>query len=147
MSKINWWAILISVIAAYIFGAIWYNVFGAVWSEGWGLTGGTEEFFNSPTFLAGNIASFGATILFTIGFAYLAGLLDLQGIKPYLGLALFMAGVLVIPGIITNGVFVGTSVGAQLVDTFHVLLRLIIIALIVGAWQKKSIPARKGKRV
>ena len=132
MKKINGWAIVVSVVATQILAAVWYTIFATVWAAGWGLTEVPANF------MFARIASPLGDAIFAVGYAYLAVHLNLKGVGQYVAVALLIAGAFIVPGIITNGLFLGVSTATQFVDTFFLTLRVVVMALIIGAWQKKK---------
>ena len=127
--KVNWFAIIVSTIVVQIFGFAWYALFGSVWAAGWGIN-------EAPiSFLAGSIATFTSGFLFTVGVAYLASWLDIKTVGKHVACGLLFVLLMIVPGVIANGIFLGGSSAAIAIDSAYLVIRQIIIGLIIGAWK------------
>ncbi len=130
--KIKWSAIIVSTIAIQILGFIWYTLFATVWAAGWGIN-------ESPiSFAAGSVASLISGFLFVIGVAYLASWLEIKTVGKHVVCSLLFTLFMIVPGVITNGIFLGASTAAIAVDSAFLTIRQIIIGLIIGAWRSKA---------
>ena len=132
--KINVWAVLVSAVAAFVFGSIWYGIFSNVWVNGWNIDYATLEQNLNPLNHAINFLSL---VVFAFGFAWLMRYSGKTSLSDAMNYALIIA-VLIVPGLIVNALYLGASAGATIVDSVYLLSRGGIVALIIGAWKPKG---------
>jgi len=129
---INWLAVLASVVAMQVIGAIWYAppVFGKVWMKA---VERTPEQLGSPARAMPNAVFL--AILTSIAMAILVGLAGASGIAEALILGL-VVGVGFCGAVIgTNAGFEGRSVTLVAINAGHYLLDILAISLILTLWK------------
>lgn len=129
---VNWLAVLVSGIAWFVLGSVWYTVlFGKAWAR---LVGIDTE---NP---GGNMALiFGATlVLEVLASTLLAGLLHLAGIETLAGglhLGALIGVGIVLPVVAINNLYQRKSPALTAIDAGHMTVGLAIAGMILGAWR------------
>lgn len=139
LSNVNWIAVLVAAVAAFIFGGIWYAaLFGKAWVKNHGFTeeeikemGSTPGKTYSLLFLTGVIMSLGMAIL--LNHISIGDVTTMTGMK--LGGILWFAVALPIG----FAGFVATwtkrkQFGAWIVDTGYDLCVLVLVGTILASW-------------
>lgn len=127
---INWWAVLVATVLAFVLGGIWYGpVFGTAWLEALGKTEDDIEPSASPF-----VISFFTALLTAITLAWLMIAL---GISGWLGGAV-LGGVTGIGFIATamasDSAFCGWSLRLFLIQSGYRVLYSILMGAVLGAW-------------
>ncbi len=131
MKKINIWAVIVSgIVGSIVVGGVWYGFLGEPWAAGTGV-----DIINSTLT---NVVNIIATIAYALGIAFLLQRLDKEGIAEAMKYGLLVALLLIIPGVISNGLFLGFSAATVVIDSVYLLLRAVVISLILGAWKGKA---------
>ncbi len=136
-SSINWQAILVATLAAYIFGALWYSplLFGKLWMKLNGLTKADAEKAKAKGMTIAYVLQFVATLVMTFVFAMILEMNVVEGAKTGLIIGFYL----------WLGFSATTSIGAVLWDkkswgwfwlcSLSSLLTLWIIGAILALWQ------------
>jgi hypothetical protein len=132
--SINWWAILVAVVAANVIGAVWFTprLFGARWMREVGITEADAQQGSFPRMLALTVAS---SVVLAIALAWLNGVYRSASLAD---------GVLV--GLVTGiGVFLMASVphyAFQMrtpmhfaIDMGHTVVVIVVMSAIIGLWR------------
>ena len=133
--EVNWLAVLVCAVVAFVIGGIWY---GAVFAKAWASLNGHDEVAlaamgkqtgrNFATFFVGDLVM--ATVLAVLmanspvasaGQGALLGVLCWLGMAATIGLSKTFAN--------------GKPVGVWLLDTGHELVGLATMGAILGAWR------------
>ena len=132
---INYWAVLMAAVAAWMVGALWYSVLGKQWmaAAGVGKTSINEA--------ARSVSGFLPFILALVGAFVMAWML--AGIMGHLGDLTVKAGVIsgafcwfgfTIPAIVVNYVFARRSPWLIVIDGGYWLIALAIMGAIIGGF-------------
>ena len=131
---INFYAVLIAALAAWVTGAVWYGVFGRIWRLA------LERPIN-PT--AGNrkvppigpmIVSFAAELLMAFMMAGLIAHFGTVSIKTGTIVAALSWLAFVLPTITTNYAYPGRKIMLTIIDAGHWLCAMLVIGIILGAF-------------
>ncbi len=130
----NYWAVLIAAVLAWIAGAAWYMSLGKVWQGAVGMT---------PEKMAANQNNPYAWVPFVLVFlGHLVMAWTLAGIVGHFGAVNVKDGVItgalcwfgfILTSILANNAFAGRSYRLTAIDAGHYLLVLIIMGAIIGA--------------
>ena len=133
MLKINWWAVIVAVIASVILAAVVYPPLSGVWAQSWGL---------DPTAAGSPAVGFFITLansFFTaLVMAALMARLGVQSLARGLAFGLLIGGGLLVSTVLTNYFFIRAGVVGALIDTAYITVRTAIIGIILGVWTKKA---------
>jgi hypothetical protein len=134
---VNYLAILIAAIAAWIFGAVWYTALSKPWiaAQGWA----SKEDMPKKTGMAAAapfILSFIAELLMAWVLAGLLGHLGPDQVTAWNGIvsAAFVWLGFVATTVVVNYAYPGRSVALMLIDAGHWLGVLIIMGAVIGAF-------------
>jgi hypothetical protein len=125
----NWWAILVSALAAFALGGIWYSplLFVKTWIK--------ESGVNPDKPKGAKVAvAFGGTFLLQIVAAAFLAALGPTTAKDGALLGLFMGVCFVATAIGTNYLYEGKSLKLFLINVGYSTALLVIMGLILGAW-------------
>ncbi len=130
-NNFNWWAVLVSVIAYFMLGALWYSVlFSKQWMK---LRGLTEEDIGEP-----NPLIFVWTFLLQcVAVVTLAVFIAMMGIGTaaggaFIGIAAGAGLIFTLTG--NTALFADVPPGLHLIDNGYHVIALTIAGTILGAW-------------
>jgi hypothetical protein len=144
MSKIrlNWVAILVAAIAAFIFEALWFSVFMNEWLTG---IGRTREWLMSSAATTPAVQYATAIICSIIAAAVLSVCIQVSG-EQTARRGILCAVVLWFGFIATSWakayIFEVRTLQIYAIYTGYYLIELVLMGAIVGAWKKKLEPPR-----
>jgi Protein of unknown function (DUF1761) len=128
----NYWAVVMAAVAAWMVGALWYSALAKPWSAASGVTPRMEESIGSPrAFLPFVIAFLAALVMAWV----------LAGIMGHLGRPMIKNGVIsgafcwlgfTIPAIVVNYTFGQRRPMLILIDGGYWLVALIVMGAIIG---------------
>jgi hypothetical protein len=130
-SDINWFSVIISALAAFVFGILWYSslLFNKIWLKEIKLS--DEEIKNSnmvmifgTTFVLNIIGAIALDLLIGKESTFLSGLLT--------GLYVSVAWIATSFGI--NYLFTRKSFRLYLIDVFYYIVFFAVMGAILGAW-------------
>ncbi len=133
LADLNWLAVVVSAVAFYALGAIWYSfLFGKAWAAEMGI-----DMENPPE--SNMVVTMGGTLLLELVAATVVGMLVAQtgahhvmeGVHLGLILGLGMASALM--GV--NYLFEQRSLKLWLINAGHLTLGLVVVGAIQAAWQ------------
>ncbi len=132
MSNVNWLAVLVSGISAFVLGGLWYSpaLFGKAWMK--------ENNFTTADVQKGNKGKiFGwSFILSLIMSANLAMFLaDAKTNLSWGTTAGFLAGIWVFCGIAITGLFEQKSARYIFINGGYLVIALTLMGAIIGAWR------------
>ena len=131
---VNYWAILVAAVAAWIAGAAWYMSLGKYWQAALGLT--TEQMEACRT----RPLAWLPFVLVFIGHVVMAS--TLAGILAHFGIVTVKDGVItgalcwfgfVLTSMLANNAFAMRSYRLTVIDGGHYLLVLVLMGAIIGA--------------
>ena len=132
ISTLNWLAIFVSSLSAFIIGGLWYS---ALFSKQWMV----ENSFTEEDLRKRNMPKvFGLTFIYSFVMAFnLAMFLnDAKTTTSWGGIAGFLAGFgWVAMSIFIIGLFEKKSTRYMLIHAGYVTISLIVMGLILGAWR------------
>lgn len=133
--NINYWAVLIGALAAFVLGAIWYSkaLFGSVWQK---LLGFTDEYLRKGNMAAIMTASFILMLIMSFGMAMLIQGHEGSEVDWLSGLyhGLIIGVVFAAASIGINYLYQRRSFSLWLIDAGYQVLFLTIMGIILGAW-------------
>ncbi len=133
LGSINWLAVLVSAVSAFVLGGIWYGpVFGKAWQRMEGVTDEDIQGGNTPLIFGG------AFVLNLVMASSLALLLQLHP-APGLGSGLAAGGLLGLAFIATSyGIsylFSRKPLTLWLIDAGYMVVFMALMGAILGAWR------------
>jgi hypothetical protein len=131
-STVNWLAILVAGISAFVIGGVWYSpaLFGKAWRK--------ENGFNLEQFQIGNKGKvFGWTFVLSLLMAVNLGMfLSDPALKFSMGLLYgFLTGVWIFCGIAIIGLFEQKSSRYIFINGGYMLVALTLMGGIIGIWK------------
>jgi predicted transporter len=136
LSQVNWIAVLIAAIAAFLLGGIWYShsLFGKRWLQEIGLTPETVDKAHMTktfvvTFVLQVIAAFALAMILGSDSSWLNGL--------HLGLLVGLCWVATAYGI--TYLFEQRSLCIFMINAGYYIVSYIIMGTIIGAWPTTSV--------
>lgn len=135
LSSINWLAVLVSAIAIFALGALWYGpIFSKAWQKGVGLS--DEELKNAnaaklfgSAFIFALIISFGMSMFF-YGFGENPDMNAAYGATMGLMTGIFF----LFPSISMNYLFARKSSSLMLIDSGYHMIAYTMVGAILGTW-------------
>ncbi|HUR12135.1 MAG TPA: DUF1761 domain-containing protein [Flavitalea sp.] len=132
MSTINWLAVLVAGISAFVLGGVWYSpaLFGKAWM--------TENKFTTEDVQRGNKGKiFGWSLVLSLIMAVnLAMFLNTPEIDFTMGIVYgLLTGVWIFCGIAIVGLFEHKSARYIFINGGYMLLALTLMGAIIGAWK------------
>jgi len=135
--RYNHLAVIVSAIAFFAFGAIWYTVFGEVWHTGVGKTAAELSALGAAPY----IMSLGLSVIMAYGIATALDLARATTWQRGANVAAFLA--LVLFGTITllEYGYEGRPLAPTLINIGYGIIGAAIIGAIEGAWRIKKVAA------
>lgn len=139
--KTNWLAILVSVLAAFFVGFLWYGVlFQQQWMAGNGITMQGDMTYKDGVQMSGSmvpmLVNLAAMAVYALFVNWLIGRLGvsswMEGAKIGGSIGIIMA-----IGELTANQFAGNPMSLTMVDGSYAIVLFAIIGAIVGGWRKK----------
>ena len=132
MSTINWLAVLVAGISAFVIGGVWYSpaLFGRAWMS--------ENHLTTEDVQKGNKAKiFGWTLVLSlIMAANLAMFLNTPDVDLSMGILYgFLTGIWIFCGIAIVGLFELKSARYIFINGGYMLIALSLMGAILGAWK------------
>lgn len=134
LTNINWLALLVAGIAAWIMGALWYSpfLFGRTWQKELEFTNEYLKKASMPLLFA---ASLVLMLVMSFGMAYLV---QVQGDPPTLmkgiWFGLFIGIIFIMTSIGINYLYQRRSFRLWAIDALYQLIFLAVMGVILGLW-------------
>ena len=129
-SALNWWAIFVATIAAFVLGGIWYGpVFGQAWLNALGKK--QEDLKPSPTPF---VISFFTSLLTCVILAAIMNTLGMQTLADGLVLGALVGLGFIATAMASDGAFCRTGMPLFLIQAGYRVLYSILMGGILGAW-------------
>jgi len=133
LGDLNWLAVVVSAVAFYAFGALWYSVlFGKAWAAEMGVDPNNPPETNMVKTMGGSFvlelvaaAALGMVMMEAGAEGYMGGIHT--GLLVGLGIVSVMMGV--------NYIYEQRSVKLWLINAAHMTIGLALVGAIQGAWQ------------
>ena len=139
--KLNWVAILVAAIVSFLFEALWFSTFMTPWLAG---IGRTKEWLMSSAGYNPAL-QYGTAIVCSIIIAAVLSICIQASGKQTARRGILCAAVIWFGFIATSWateyIFEVRTLQIYAINTGYLLIDLMIIGAIVGAWKKKSTPA------
>ena len=130
MELINWWAVLVATVLAFVLGGVWYGpLFGKAWMDALGVT--EEEIEPSPRPF---IISFFTALLTAIVLAWLIVVTGMTGLAGGALLGLITGIGFIATAMASDSAFCGWSLKLFLIQSGYRVLYSIIMGAVLGAW-------------
>jgi Protein of unknown function (DUF1761) len=133
---LNYTAVLVAAIAAFIFGAAWYGVLGKQWMAALGKT--EEEIKEASAArkmpLVSMVISFIAELIMAFFMAGLIGHLGAVSIKNGALVGGFCWLAFVATTVSVNNAYSGRKLALTIIDSGHWLGVLLIVGIVIGAF-------------
>ena len=143
MGKVNWLAIIVSVIVSMFIGFMFYGaLFQDLWMSGNGITLDSdnnmfrygEPMTGGPTFPM--IMNFLAMLVYALIMNWLINKTNSTSLVKGAILGALI-GLMMFIGVFTGNLFAGNPTSLTLIDGTYSLVLFTVIGLILGAWRKK----------
>ena len=130
LGLVNWWAILVATVMAFVLGGIWYGpVFGQAWLDALGKTEDDIEPSASPF-----VISFFTALLTAVVLAWLIIATGMTGLMNGLLLGLLTGIGFIATAMASDSAFCGWSLKLFLIQSGYRVLYSILMGGILGAW-------------
>ena len=131
MEMINWWAVLVATVLAFVLGGLWYGpLFGNAWMAALGKT--AEDIEPTP---APFIISFFTAGLAAITLAWLVYALGIQGWGSGALLGVVTGIGFIATAMASDSAFCGWGVRLFLIQAGYRVLYSILMGALLGGWQ------------
>ena len=131
--KLNYWAILVVVIASQVIPVIWYGIFANEWME---LNNLTMEFVTANESSAPYITAIIWSIAFALVLAWLFKRMNVESAKDGLITAIVMGLPFSLLNMMTTNMFSFRPYGLTWIDGGENMVIWAAAGLILGAWRK-----------
>ncbi len=136
--RVNWFAIIFSAIASFVFEAVWFTIFLKQWLAG---IGRTREWLMSPAGYAPGLQYCTVLACSSIVAVVLTVLIQMTG--PQTAWRGVKIGALIWLGFVATSwakeyVFEVRTLQIYLINTIYTLIDLTLIGLIVGGWKPRQ---------
>jgi len=133
MSNINWWAVLVSVVAAQVIGFVWYSK--ALFLMPWLNSIGKDEDFTKTAPPAGYLVNIVASFIEAVFVGFLVAAMDSNTFTSGL-----TAGFMIWLGFVattssTNAIFAQRGTRNWLIESGNHLVTLLVMGAIMASWQ------------
>ena len=130
MANINWWAVIVSTISAFVLGGIWYapRVFGNTWLRESGVDISHKKSNSVMVFSS----AFVLALIAAIAFAYLIGARASLGYAISVGLIVGIGWIATSFGV--NYLFAQRSLKLFLIDAGYHAVQFLLYGIIFGLW-------------
>lgn len=132
---LNWLAVLVSVVASFVVGALWYSplLFGKQWVKAHGFS---DQQIDAMQQSAGSayVSALVGYIIMALVFTVIISQIGITQLWDGLLLALVIWIGFVMTNGLTNAMFSGKSRGAFLIDTSYQLVTILIMGAILTVW-------------
>ena len=130
MELINWWAVLVATVMAFVLGGIWYGpVFGKAWLDALGKTEEDIEPSARPFVL-----SFFTALLTAVVLAWLINVTGRSGTVNGAGLGLITGIGFIATAMASDSAFCGWSLKLFLIQSGYRVLYSVLMGAVLGAW-------------
>ena len=130
LAALNWWAILVATVAAFVLGGLWYGpLFGKAWMA---LIGKTEEELPKPP--SPFIVSFFAALLTCVVMAALMRGLGVQTLGGGLLMGLAVGVGFIAASTASDAAHGGTGVRLWTITAGYRVVLSLVMGAILGAW-------------
>lgn len=129
-SALNWWAVIVATIAAFVLGGLWYGpLLGQQWLAAMGKT--EDEIEPTPTPF---VVSFFTALLTTVVLAALIKSLGLNGWVDGLAIGLLTGLGFIATAMASDSAFCGWGLRLFLIQAGYRVSYSVVMALILVAW-------------
>ncbi len=136
--RINIWAILVASAVVYLLGIVWYGLWAELWASGWGLDLSQIEGLRDAN-LFDHLISLLVLLLYGWAFSYLVVKLSINTLREHITLGMLLAGLFIIPTMVSDSLFLNARVTAILVDALYLSIRALVFSIIIGFWNKRAV--------
>ena len=133
ISAINWLAVLVAGVSAFVVGGIWYGpLFGKAWQQ---MNGISDEQIKASSQAKTFGGAFVLTLIASFGMAMLMQLHAAPGLSSGLGVGTVVGLAFVATSLGINYLFALKSMRLYLVDAGYLVLMFAVMGVIIGAWR------------
>jgi hypothetical protein len=135
LANINWLAVIVAGIAAWVIGALWYSpvLFGKIWQKEMGFS---DEYLKQ----ANMVLIFGGSLILMLLMSFgMAFLVQAHGetetsLAKGMWYGLFIGVLFVATSIGINYLYQRRSIRLWLIDALYQVIFLVVMGIILGAW-------------
>ena len=132
LAAINWLAVLVAAVSAFIVGGIWYGpLFSKAWQALNGLSDEDVQQHAGRTFGG----AFALTVVAAFGLAMIMQLHPAPGLNAGLGVGTVIGLAFVASSMGINYLFARKSMQLFLIDAGYLVLMFAVMGVIIGAWR------------
>jgi hypothetical protein len=132
--RINHLAVIVAAVVYWLFGGLWYGlIFKGAWMSLTGITSGGDA---TNAMITSTLMAL--VLAYTTGIA-LTGTTHAQPARHGVEFGLFMGVGIFASQTLMDFMFEARPVALWAIDAGHVVLGMVIIGAVVGAWQKKAV--------
>lgn len=143
MPEINYWAVLVSAVAAMVLGGLWYGpLFGKTWMQGMGWDPNNKELMDKMKKSAGTAypqqfvgALFTAFVLAHVIWAFRAALPPMSDLASALQAAFWCWLGFILPVKYGDKLWGGKKLKYVSIDLAYYLVLLIVMGIILSYWK------------
>jgi hypothetical protein len=135
MPKLNWWAVLVAVLAQQALGFAWYSraLFAPLWFAG--IDKRLEDFVPTP---APFVLAFLAALVLATGTAWVLEHSKKSGLKEGLLVGLGVGTAFTMPPVLVHEAFLGYPDAVLAIDGARELVGALVTGAIIGAWPRRT---------
>jgi hypothetical protein len=131
--EVNYWAVIVSWIAAMAFGWLWYGVFFMKsWAEAAGVT---QETMGNP--VVGMLVMAVCYFILVLGLGLVFAGADVKGAGRGIAGGLMISFFFIVTTALTNGMYENRPMALFFINGSYSLVKFAIVGAILGGWRKK----------
>ena len=133
---VNWWAVLVSGVAYFVIGAVWYGIFGTAWMKGIGKT--RDQIQQNPVqYIVSLVAEIGVAVILAVVFRAFGALSpDLPfGVFDGIFVATLMWGAFSLLPAIVHYAYEGKTFSLLVINKGYDFLGFNVAAIILTVWK------------
>lgn len=136
MPKLNWWAVLVAVLAQQALGFFWYSrlLFAPLWMAG--IDKRPEDLVPTP---GPFVLAFLAALVLATGTAWVLQHSGKSGLKPGLLVGFGIGTAFAMPPVLVHEAFLGYPDIVLAIDGAKEIVGALLTGAILGAWPRKAV--------
>ena len=134
IQKVNWAAVIVGAIAFWLWGALWFTLLKGPYVAAVGFT--ADQMANKDPLPY--ILSFIAALVLALGTAIALADSNQPGARHGVEFGLFMGVIVFVTNYLSINLFQMKPYSLWLIESGYVVIGMMIVGAIVGAWRKKG---------
>src|SRR5579872_1832526 len=136
VQKVNWLAVIVAAIAFYAWGALYFTLLKVPYSAAAGYT--AEQIANGAKNPMPYLISFIPALVLPFGTAIALADSDQPGARHGVEFGIFMGIIVFVTNYLSINLFQMKPYSLWLIESGYVVIGMMIVGAIVGAWRKKG---------